>query len=274
VERFEREADALSRGFRRAGMGPRVSEPLPNARFVSVAPEPPRGPIEQRLRDVDWSAMRREVSEQGYARIPSLLTSIECATILLESTSTARFDRSVDMLPKGYGVGSYHYYREPIPDPGGALREALYRELAPLANAFWPGRDFPAALDSFWARCRNAGQRRPSSILICYGEGGVNHPHRDIYGPVWFPFQVLAMLARRGRDFDGGSFLLHDEVDGAAPREIELTEGDVVVFTTRERVERVPGRSEKLRRIPVRHGMQTVTRGKRYGLGIVFHLAE
>jgi hypothetical protein len=240
----------------------------------------PRGPIEERLRNLDWSAMRGQLSLKGYAHSPALLTSIECATILLESTAARRFERSVDMLPRGFGVGSYHYYKEPLPEPGGVLRDTLYRELLPLANAFWPGRDYPATLDGFWARCRKAGQSRPSSILICYGEGGINHPHRDIYGPVWFPFQAMVMLARRGRDFDGGNFLLVDEAASGESSEIELSEGDVVVFATRERIERPSGPSgpgghvTKLRRIPVRHGMRTVTRGKRFGLGIVFHLAE
>ena len=144
-------------------------------------------------------------------------------------------------------------------------------ELVPAARELWPKAEFPETLEAFWRRCRSEGQRRSSSILICYGEGGINHPHRDIYGKVWFPFQALLMLSKRGRDFEGGEFVLHDEVDGAAPVGIPVSEGDVVAFVSRERIQ--SSRRRPLR-IGVRHGMRTVVRGNRYGLGIVFHLAE
>ena len=163
------------------------------------------------------------------------------------------------MLPKGYGVGSYHYYKEPLPNPAGRLRERLYRELAPAG--------YPTTLEEFWERCRRAGQTRASSILIGYGKGGINHPHRDIYGPVSFPFQALVALSKRGRDFTGGEFYIVDD-DGPRPRRtFRVNEGDVVIFATRDRC-------PAGRKIPMRHGMTTVTRGTRYGLGVVFHLAE
>jgi hypothetical protein len=270
VERFDSETDALARGFRRVGEGRRRTEPLPEAAFVRVTSGRGSSSLEERLARLDWSGAREELVSRGYLRLPALLASIECASILLESTTLERFDRTVDMRPRGFGVGSYHYYREPLPEPAGRLREALYEKLTPLVNVLFPRCDFPPTLARFWERCRNAGQKRPSSILICYGGGGVNHPHRDVYGPVAFPFQALVMLARRGRDFDGGEFLLIDEGD-AKVHEIPVSEGDVVVFPTRERLHRERG---EIRRVPVRHGMKTVTRGKRYGLGIVFHLAE
>ena len=162
------------------------------------------------------------------------------------------------MLPKGYGVGTYHYYSEPLPEPAGELRERLYRELA-LSG-------YPNNLAAFWKRCRDRGQKRASSILICYGKGGVNYPHRDVYGQVWFPFQALVMLSRRGRDFTGGEFFVEDEASGH--RQIaRVSEGDVVLFATRERVQNGSP-------VAVRHGMLPVTRGKRYAFGVVFHLAE
>jgi hypothetical protein len=163
------------------------------------------------------------------------------------------------MLPRGYGVGTYHYYREPLPAPAGRLRELLYNELAP--------QGYPEKLADFWERCRAAGQNRPSSILIEYGRGGINHPHRDVYGPVFFPFQALIALSKRVRDFTGGHFYVVDEDGGGPQKKIAVNEGDVVIFATRER-------HAHGRKVPIRHGMTTVTKGKRYGLGVVFHLAE
>jgi hypothetical protein len=97
--------------------------------------------------------------------------------------------------------------------------------------------------------------------------GGINHPHRDVYGPVFFPFQALVALSKRGRDFTGGHFYVADEDDGCCRKTIAVSEGDVVIFATRERY-------EDGGKVPVRHGMTTLTRGRRWGLGVVFHLAR
>jgi O-6-methylguanine DNA methyltransferase len=270
VERFSSEAEARARGFSRAGEGPFRSEPLPSP-VSSGKAGPPVTSLDERLAALGWDAARSELADRGYIRFPALLAPAECGSILNESSRESRFDRSVDMLPRGFGVGSYHYYREPVPAPAAALRDRLYRELVPVARERWPEGAFPETLDAFWRRCRSEGQRRSSSILICYGQGGINHPHRDIYGKVWFPFQALLMLSKRGRDFDGGEFVLQDDVDGARAVEIPVSEGDVVAFVSRERFERARRRRV---RVGVRHGMRTVVRGKRYGLGVVFHLAE
>jgi hypothetical protein len=163
------------------------------------------------------------------------------------------------MLAKGYGVGSYHYFKEPLPSVARTLRERLYRELVPP--------QYPETLELFWERCRRAGQTRASSILIGYGKGGINHPHRDVYGPVAFPFQALVALSKRGRDFTGGEFYLADEDGPRQTHSFKVSEGDVVIFATRDRY-------PDGRRVSIRHGMTTVTSGRRFGLGLVFHLAE
>jgi hypothetical protein len=170
-------------------------------------------------------------------------------------------------------VGTYYYFREPLVEPAATLRALLYEQLQPLANEL---RDrnrppYPETLEEFWGRCRSAGQKRSSSILLCYGTGGLNHAHRDIYGEVFFPFQVLLVLNKRGRDFEGGGFVLFDDEPERKRQEAPVSEGDVVIFASRDRFEVQGGRRKK---VALRHGMRLVTRGKRYALGIVFHLAE
>jgi len=256
LEAFPNEAAARARRFQPAGTPPFSGEPLPPRSSVTDAASPV--PLAKRLDRIDWDRARTALRTSGIHRLPKLIASSECQSILDASATIERFERTIQMLPKGYGVGTYHYYQEPLPVPAGALRERLYRELAPS--------DYPKNLAAFWKRCRNAKQKRASSILICYGKGGVNHPHRDVYGKVWFPFQAVVMLSRRGRDFAGGEFFVEDEATG--DREIaKVSEGDVVLFVTRERVDNGG-------RVAVRHGMQRVTQGKRYALGMVFHLAE
>ena len=256
LEAFSDEASARARGFRAVGTPAFSGEPLPPRR--NVIAETGLDSLKKRLDRIDWDQARTALRTSGIHRLPKLIAPSECQSILDASATIERFERTIQMLPKGYGVGTYHYYKEPLPEPAGALRENFYRELAPSG--------YPKNLAAFWKRCRRAKQKRASSILICYGMGGVNHPHRDVYGKVGFPFQAVVMLSRRGRDFAGGEFFVEDEATGH--REIaKVSEGDVVLFVTRERVDNGG-------RVAVRHGMQPVTRGKRYALGMVFHLAE
>ena len=257
VEAFANEASALARGFVPIGSKAGREVPLPPKR--TVTPEPNLRALQQRSERIDWGSVHHRLARDGVCRLEALLAPSECARILNDSTELGRFERSIDMLPRGYGVGSYHYYREPLPAPAETLRELLYNEIAPAG--------YPEKLSEFWERCRAAGQKRASSILIGYGKGGINHPHRDVYGPVFFPFQAFITLSKRGRDFTGGEFYVADE-DGAGPmKKVAVNEGDVVIFASRDR--HVNGR-----KVRVRHGMTTVTKGKRYGLGIVFHLAQ
>ncbi len=120
----------------------------------------------------------------GYVHIEALLSSSDCSTILEAAADEKRFERRVDMAPKGYGVGTYYYFREALSEPAAALRSALYERLRPFANNAGIGarEPYPPTLHAFWRRCRRAGQERSSSIILCYGSGGLNHPHRDIYG--------------------------------------------------------------------------------------------
>ncbi|MFW5921409.1 MAG: 2OG-Fe(II) oxygenase, partial [Polyangiales bacterium] len=147
----------------------------------------------------------------------------------------------------------------------------LYERLRETANEWFASRQAPGlapTLEGFHRRCREAGQRRGSCILLCYGEGGVNHPHRDIYGSVWFPLQALVVLSRRGRDFEGGDFVLFEEGARRVRRPVAADRGDLVVFASRDR----PARGGA--RVPLRHGMDRVSRGERFALGIVLHLAK
>ena len=256
LEAFPNEAAARARGFQPVGTPPFSGEPLPPRQTVIV--EPGLARLEKRLDRINWDRARTALRASGIHRMPKLIAPSECQSILDASAAIERFERTIQMLPKGYGVGTYHYYTEPLPEPAGELRERLYRELA-LSG-------YPNNLAAFWKQCRDRGQKRASSILICYGKGGVNYPHRDVYGQVWFPFQALVMLSRRGRDFTGGEFFVEDEASGH--RQIaRVSEGDVVLFATRERVQNGSP-------VAVRHGMLPVTRGKRYAFGVVFHLAE
>ena len=132
---------------------------------------------------------------------------------------------------------------------------------------------FPATHEALLERCRAAGQERPTPLILRYGEGDWNALHQDLYGDVFFPFQVLTVLSEPGVDYDGGEFVLMEQRPRAQSRAHVLTppRGAFVIFPTRER----PNRGKRgYHRVGLRHGVSTVTAGERTALGIIFHDAR
>jgi hypothetical protein len=107
-------------------------------------------------------------------------------------------------------------------------------------------------------------------LLLRYGPGDWNALHQDLYGDVFFPFQVLTVLNRAGGDFDGGQFVLVEQRPRAQSRAhvVNPGQGAFVIFPTAERPQR--GRNG-YHRVGMRHGVSTVTAGARTALGIIFH---
>ena len=177
-----------------------------------------------------------------------------------------------------FGDGRYRYFDHPLPEPIGDLRAAFYRHLAPIAND-WADKlrgeapRFPLEHEELLERCRAAGQERPTPLILRYGEGDWNALHQDLYGDVYFPFQVLTVLSQAGADYDGGELVLMEQRPRAQSRAHVLrpSRGAFVIFPTRERPNR--GRAG-YHRIGMRHGVSTVTRGSRTALGIIFHDAR
>jgi hypothetical protein len=94
--------------------------------------------------------------------------------------------------------------------------------------------------------------------------------HRDLYGEMVFPLQVVIGLDRPGIDHTGGEFLLVEQRPRAQSRATATTlqQGHALIFTTRDRpVASKRGWSTG----PVRHGVSVVRSGIRHTLGLVFH---
>ncbi|HEX2174246.1 MAG TPA: 2OG-Fe(II) oxygenase [Dehalococcoidia bacterium] len=239
-------------------------------------------PLATRLAGIDWAAVEAELEARGWAHRPGLLDPTACRHLAALFDDKKRFRSTVEMERHNYGSGTYRYFRYPLPDLVQTLREELYRRLAPIANR-WRERvmraePFPPALDEFLARCQAAGQRRPTPLLLAYEAGGYNALHRDIYGKVAFPLQAVIILSRRATeadpgDFAGGEFLLTEEPKDAPgrPWAVAATQGDLIVFATKFRPERI---GDRWRQLPLRHGAQTITAGHRRALGIIFHDAK
>src|SRR5690348_10735317 len=232
------------------------------------------GGYADRVADGDWAAIGAEVDAYGCALTPPLLTGEECAEIADLYDDAGRFRSTIDMERYRFGAGQYRYFAEPFPEPVAALREALYPRLLPIARA-WAARlgrpaPWPGTLPEWLAMCHRAGQRKPTPILLRYGRDDWNALHRDLYGDLVFPLQVVIGLDEPGADYTGGEFLMVEQRARAQSRGTAtlLPRGRGLVFTTRDR----PVRTRRgWSASPVRHGVSVVRSGRRRTLGLVFH---
>ncbi len=227
-----------------------------------------------RVAALDWARIGRELDEGGCATTGALLSGGECEAIRAMYPGEDGFRSRVVMARHGYGRGEYKYFARPLPDAVQALRTALYPFLAPVANR-WneamgiPVR-FPPEHDAFLERCHEAGQTRPTPLLLQYGPRDYNCLHQDLYGEHVFPLQVAFLLSRPGADFTGGEFVLTEQRPRMQSRAevVSLAQGEGVIFAVHHRP--VQG-SRGSYRVTLRHGVSRIRSGQRYTLGVIFH---
>ena len=231
-------------------------------------------PWRDRVDATDWNAVSAGLDSLGCALTGPLLTTAEAADIAAWYPDDARFRSTVDMRRYRFGEGEYRYFAHPYPEALTALKHALYPRLLPIARDWWTklGREtpWPDDLDAWLQMCHQAGQTKSTAILLKYGAGDWNALHRDLYGELVFPLQVVINLNNPGVDHAGGEFLLYEQRPRAQSRGTAtvIPQGHGLVFTTRDRpVRSVRGWSAA----PVRHGVSTVRTGVRFTLGLVFH---
>ncbi len=227
-----------------------------------------------RAQAIDWPRAHADLDAQGWAILPKLLTRAECASMAGLYPIDAAFRSRIVMARHGYGRGEYRYFAYPLPPLVQGLRTALYPPLAPIANG-WHERlgievRFPAEHGAFIDRCHRAGQKRPTPLLLQYGEDDYNCLHQDLYGEHVFPLQVAALLSEPGQDFAGGEFVLTEQRPRMQSRVevVPLSQGDAVVFAVNSRP--VAGKRGDYR-VSMRHGVSRVRRGHRHTLGVIFH---
>lgn len=255
---------------RRAAM--MVSPPVPQ----SIGPS--HDALDATITAVDWAGAAIDLDARGHALIGLLLDPDQCAALtgLYDAEGERIFRSRVMMGRHGFGRGEYRYFAYPLPPLIGRLRSGLYPHLASIANRWAEASDqdgrFPEMHDEFIARCRAAGQSRPTPLLLRYGPDDYNCLHRDLYGDLVFPLQMAILLSEPKIDFTGGEFVLTEQRPRMQSRVdvVPMTQGAGVVFAVNHRpILRAGGRGYY--RVAMRHGVSRLLSGRRHTLGVIFH---
>lgn len=230
--------------------------------------------IAGRLAKLNWVGVTQELDTKGYSHLSGVLPNEYCEDFIGMYDKTHIYRKTVTMARHRFGLGEYKYFSYPLPDIVRTIREVAYPMLAPVANV-WAERlkmgvQYPSTLDGLQKLCRDAGQTKPTPLILKYGEGGFNTLHQDLYGEVCFPMQLAFFLNEPGKDFTGGEFVMTQQVPRAQSKAIVLTprKGDMIVFTTNFRP--VKG-TRGYYRAAMRHGVSEVSSGVRHTLGVIFH---
>jgi len=226
---------------------------------------------------LDWECISQDIDARGNAILERVLSADECRTLAALYPEDDLFRSGFVMSRHGFGRGEYKYFNYPLPEIIAELRTAIYSRLAPIANRWNTamGIDvrYPEVHARFLQRCHNAGQLRPTPLLLQYGEGDYNCLHQDLYGEHVFPIQVTILLSEPTKDFTGGEFILTEQRPRmqSRPEVVPLRQGDGVAFAVHHRP--VQG-TRGFYRVNLRHGVSRVRSGHRHTLGIIFHDAK
>ena len=233
--------------------------------------------VSDRIHALDWQRAAEELDAQGNAVLEGLLSASECQELSALYEKDELFRSRVIMARHGFGQGEYKYFEYPLPPILADIRATLYPKLAPVANRWNAAMGFsvryPEDHAKFLHRCHDAGQTKPTPLLLKYEKGDYNCLHQDLYGEHVFPIQVAFVLSQSGKDFTGGEFILTEQRPRmqSRPEVVSLQQGDAVAFAVYHRP--VAG-TRGTYRVNMRHGVSRLRSGRRYTLGIIFHDAK
>ncbi|MEM9337967.1 MAG: 2OG-Fe(II) oxygenase [Bacteroidota bacterium] len=221
-----------------------------------------------------WHQIRETLNEKGFATIPGLLDAKTCDHAISQYPETGPYRKTVVMAHHRFGLGEYKYFNYPLPPFIQQLRTSMYPYLVPIANQWMQvlkmDRHYPNDHEAFLSTCHNQGQQKPTPLILKYEKGGYNTLHQDLYGPVYFPLQLVLFLSDCGSDYEGGEFVVTEQVPRAQSKAsvIRPQKGDALLIATSYRP--VKG-TRGYYRANLRHGVSEVKSGSRYTIGVIFH---
>jgi uncharacterized protein len=241
---------------------------------IATRTKVPKASVGQRMESLDWPAIDAALDTYGATAIGPLLTPEQCEALIGAYDDNDLYRTRIVMARHGFGRGEYKYFTYPLPPVISELREGLYPHLATIANRWNEAMDvdvrYPDTHEAFKARCHQAGQTKPTPLILKYGAGDYNCLHQDIYGEHVFPLQIAFLLTQPGKDFTGGEFVLTEQRPRMQSRAevVPLQQGMGVIFPVHHRP--VKG-TRGTYRVNMRHGVSRVRSGQRFTMGVIFH---
>lgn len=230
--------------------------------------------VREKISEIDWQSVTNEMNQRGYSLVPQFLPDQYCKGLVGAYNNADLYRKTITMERHSFGLGEYKYFKYPLPELIQTIRKAIYPKLVPIANTWMEmlniERRFPDEFDELQRLCHNNNQIKPTVLILKYGKGGYNTMHQDLYGDVFFPFQLVFFLNEVDDDYTGGEFVLTQQIPRAQSKAIVLTphKGCMLIITTNFRP--VKG-SKGYYRAQMRHGVSEVHEGERHVLGIIFH---
>lgn len=226
------------------------------------------------ISSLPWADLLDQLDQFGFAHLPGLLSREECEEMSGQYAVDTLYRNTISMERYRFGKGEYKYFAYPLSPRITQIRTDMYSPLSRLANKWMRALEidisYPEDHAAFLEQCHNAGQARPTPLILKYEEGGYNTLHQDLYGAIYFPFQVVILLTEPGQDHEGGELVFVEQLPRAQSKATVVAphQGDAVLFTTHFRPV-LGGRGWY--RSKMKHGVSPVTRGTRYACGIIFH---
>jgi hypothetical protein len=242
--------------------------------MMNTLPAQRTNAIFESIERINWDRVSQDLDAHGSAVIERLFSLEECETMAQLYSQDEIFRSRVIMGRHGFGRGEYKYFDYPLPYLIASVRTAVYPHLVPIANrwnhAMGIAIQYPAEHAEFIARCHEAGQKKPTPLLLQYQTGDYNCLHQDLYGEHVFPLQLTILLAEPNRDFTGGEFVMTEQRPRmqSRPEVVPLRQGDAVIFAVHHRP--IQG-TRGTYRVNLRHGVSRLRSGQRHTVGIIFH---
>ena len=246
----------------------------PRAGGVSQPAGGGAGRVAGRVDACDWDPHRGRARQLGGAPIGPLLHRAGDRRAGRALRRHARFRSTVDMAAHRFGEGSYRYFAHPLPEAVGALREALYPRLLPVARDWWSAPRSGGAVAGRPRRLAGSvPRRRPDAAHPAPARlraGGWNALHRDLYGEAVFPLQVVINLTGPASTTPAASWCSWSSGPGPSPGRPSSRSPTGTGWCSPPATDRCARRAAGPP-APVRHGVSVVRSGRRVTLGLVFH---
>ena len=224
--------------------------------------------------ELPWDQIHDQLNTRGHAHVSNLLTPTECNSLIEVYPQENIYRNVISMEQYRFGKGEYKYFHYPLLPLITQIRTDFYGHLSALANRWMKALslilEYPPDHAAFIKQCHAAKQVRPTPLILKYETGGFNTLHQDLYGDVYFPFQIVLVLTEPDRDHKGGELVFTDQLPRGQSKATVVTphQGDAVIFTTNYRpVQGIKG----YYKARMKHGISEVTAGTRYACGIIFH---